>query len=72
MHILPRIPGTVRDTISPRVEAEIKEKVQHLANMYNCSKSFVINTILAEALGIKVRAHYYDYKKVVRRTKKSA
>ena len=74
MRILPRIPGTSRETVSPRVEAEIKEKLNHLMKMYDCSRSFVVNTILAEYLNIKLKhgMRYYDYRKTVKRVKKSA
>jgi len=74
MKILPRIPGTTRETVSPRVESEIKEKLNHLMKMHDCSRSFVVNTILAEYLNIKLRhgMRFYDYRKVTRKIKKSA
>ena len=64
--ILPRITGTERDKLYPRVEREIDEQVEHLARMHNCSKSFVVNTILADAFGIGVKERYYDERKVTR------
>jgi hypothetical protein len=72
MRILPRIPGTTRETVSPRVEAEIKEKLNYLMKMHDCSRSFVVNTILAEYLNIKLKARFYDYRKTSRKLKKSA
>jgi len=38
---------------------EIYSKVRQLAREYNCSRSFVIATILAEGLGIKKQEKYY-------------
>jgi len=69
---LPRLPGTSRDVAITRVEHEIEAELDYLAKLHNCSRSFVMNTILANALNIKVKARYYDYTKVARRIKKTA
>ena len=70
--ILPRIPGTIRNKGYVAAEDEITEKLRFLAKQHNCSVSFVQNTIMAEALNVKVKAHYYDYKNPVRKFKKPA
>lgn len=72
LHILPRIPGTVRDKGYVAMESEIKEKLRAIAKMYNCSISFVQNTIMAEALNVKVPMRYYDYKKAIRKSRKAS
>lgn len=69
---LPRIPGYLRNKAYTSLEDEIEDELRNIAKIYNCSKSFVQNTIIAEALNIKVKAKYYDYKRIVTRTKKSA
>lgn len=71
-YCLPRIPGTVRDKAYAAIESEIKDGLRWLARQHNCSVSFVQNTILADALNIKVPKRYYDFRKVTIRTKKTA
>lgn len=70
-HCLPRIPGTVRDKAYAAIESEIKNGLRELAEMHNCSVSFVQNTILADALGVKVIRRYYDYSTITGRIKKT-
>jgi len=72
MNILPRIPGTVRDKGYVSMESEIKDRLRQIAKTYNCSVSFIQNTIMADALNIKVPKRYYDYKRVVRKFRKTA
>jgi hypothetical protein len=71
-HCLPRIPGTIRDRTFVSVESEIREALRFEAKVNNCSVSFVQNTILADALNIKVPMRYYDIRKVARRVKETA
>jgi hypothetical protein len=66
--ILPKIPGTIRERSHLAIEPEIEQAIRFLARQHNCSFNFVKNTILAEGLGIKVRARYYDFKRPSRRT----
>ena len=72
MHILKPIKGEPRIPNTARLESLIKERIEYLAKVHDCSKSFVTNTILADGLGIKIREHYYDYKRVTRKTKRTA
>lgn len=67
--ILPKILGTIRDRSYVAIEPEITQAIKFLARQHNCSFSMVKNTILAEGLGIKIPARYYDYKKPIRRVK---
>lgn len=69
LRILPRIPGTVRDKTYAAVEPEISQALRWIARQHHCSVSFVKNTILADALNIKVPLRYYDIKKTIRRVK---
>ena len=54
-----RIPGVVREPLPSCVIDEIRERVQKLAIRFNCSKSFVISTLLAEALDIFIEERFY-------------
>jgi hypothetical protein len=71
-HCLPRLPGTIRDTAYAATEREIKDTLKFIARQHNCSVSFVLNTIIADALNIKVPVRYYDYRKVTGKAKKTA
>lgn len=42
------------------VNREIKREVEHIARQFNVSKSFVVNTILAEKLKIRIGEKYYE------------
>jgi hypothetical protein len=54
-----RIPGQTREALPSCVVEVIRERVQRLAIRYNCSKSFVIATLLAEALNIYTEEKFY-------------
>lgn len=47
-----------RKTISPRVLFEIRSAVEKEATRHDCSMSFVIAVILANAFGIKKQEQY--------------
>lgn len=66
MVIQPRVTGSERKRMESRFIAEIKETIDAIAAMYNCSKSFVIATLIADALGIKEQVRYYDVTKRVK------
>ena len=61
-----------RKQISSAVLYQIRNKVETLAERFDCSKSFVINTILAESLNIYIEEKYNDYPKAARNSKRSA
>jgi hypothetical protein len=42
------------------IEPRIDDKIMQLAARFDCSKSFVSNTLLAKALNISVEEHYDD------------
>lgn len=71
-HRLKPIKGEPRLRGYNRIEEAIKARITYLAEKHDCSESFVQNTILADALGIKVREHYYDYRRITRTTKRTA
>lgn len=52
-----------RENLTGKVEAKVRQRVATLAIRYNCSKSFVTNTLLAEILDIKPEETIYDVKK---------
>lgn len=52
-----------REPISAGTLGIIKRRVQALANEHDCSKSFVINTILADRLDVELEERYYDIRK---------
>lgn len=60
MIIQPR--GYDRESLSAALMVEIKRRVEIIAARYNCSKSFVIATILADALNIEGQPNYATYK----------
>lgn len=60
-----------RQRLYAGVVSQIENKIESLARQHDCSKSFVTNTILAEALNIKIEERYYDYKDV-RKIKRTA
>ena len=51
-----------RKQISSRVEDRIRNRVERDSIRYNCSKSFVINTILASFYNIVIEEHYDEHK----------
>lgn len=51
-----------REPISAGTIAAIKRKISNLAIQHDCSKSFVINTILADALNVNLEEKYYDFR----------
>jgi len=71
-HRLPILPGTIRDVAYIRVEGEILDALRYEARAHNTSISFVGNTIFADAFGVKVKAKYYDYRKAIKRVRKTA
>ena len=58
MRIQKRVIGG-RKPLPACVIKEIKHKIESLAHQFKVSKSFVISTLLAEALKIKVDEKYY-------------
>jgi hypothetical protein len=48
----------------------IDREVVRLANKYDCSKSWVIATILAEATGVSQQDKYYEIERSIRRLKR--
>jgi len=64
--------GYKRDKLYSAVLEQIKAKIARIAEQHDCSKSFVTNTILAEALRIKIDEVYYEDRKYRRKLKKSA
>lgn len=71
MKIQPRISGSERRRMESRFISEIKETIDSIAAMYNCSKSFVIATLVADALGIKEQVRYYNVAKRVKSKSRS-
>lgn len=61
MNIQPR--GFKRESCSAALMLEIKRKIEQIAAMHNCSKSFVIATLLADSLNIKNQVKYYEITK---------
>lgn len=68
MIIQPR--GFKRESLTATSLIEIKRKVEQLAAMHNCSKSFVISTLLAKILNIKGQPDYVTYKSIPNGTRK--
>jgi hypothetical protein len=64
--------GYRRDRLYSAVLEQIGTKIQHLADKYDCSKSFVTNTLLAEKLNIKLDEVFYESGKNVRKVKRTA
>lgn len=52
------IRNSKRDRLSPYVIKEIKQSVKLCAKQYNCSQSFVIAVILADAFKIEKQELY--------------
>ena len=48
-----------RRDVSAGVTKEINRRIEQTAAKFDCSKSFVVNTMLAEAFGIAVTEVYY-------------
>lgn len=63
MIIQPR--GFKREPLSATLMLEIKEKITKIATKYDVSRSFVIATLLAEALNIKGQPNYETYQPVI-------
>jgi predicted nucleic acid-binding protein len=59
MRIQKRVRGG-RKPLPATVLREIREKIEQLARRHKVSKSFVIATILAEALHVKSQEKYYE------------
>ena len=59
MRIQPRTKEPKKQ-VSARTIRRVSEKIESTARKFNCSKSFVINTMLADAFGIKVEWRYDD------------
>jgi hypothetical protein len=60
MKILKAIKGG-RRPITSRTEKELKTLIRNEADKYNCSMSFVVNTVLNEYFNIKHKGEkYYD------------
>lgn len=66
MRIQPRIKN--RKDIHSGVTKEINRKIENLALRFDCSKSFVTNTLLADALGIELE-YRYDRREATRKAK---
>jgi len=49
-----------RESLASGVIREVERSVTHLARQHNCSKSFVISTILADTFGIDLGEAYYE------------
>ena len=60
-----------REKLYAGVLNQVESKIGSIARQHDCSKSFVTNTILAEALNVKIEERYYDYKNV-RKVKRPA
>ena len=69
MIIQPR--GFHRKTTSAGLIDSIRKHVEQAAAMYNCSKSYVIATILSDAFGIEEQTKYYDIKRDERKSNKA-
>ena len=52
--IHPRTPGVIRDAIWAKVDDRIKDAVRIHSTEYNCSMSWLVDTLLADALRIKL------------------
>lgn len=61
-----------REKIYSGTLQQIKDKIQALADRHDCSKSFVINTILADAVNVKLEDRYDDYRKDAGKSHKRA
>lgn len=57
-HIQPRIKGVIRRRLSPYVLDEIDERINTISQRYNVKPSWVVATILADALGVKKQIPY--------------
>jgi hypothetical protein len=66
----PRVKGR-RDALGSAVLHRIRAAVQHEADRFGCSKSFVVATILGGHFGINEQADYAE-SGVVRRIQKRA
>ena len=53
----------VREQVSSRMIDSIKRAVKSVAAKHNCSVSYVIATIMADAFGIKEQPKYYEHVK---------
>lgn len=51
-----------RKQVGSRVEREIERRVIQDARSHDCSKSFVVNTILAMYYKVKVEEKFNEYK----------
>ena len=49
-----------RKSLPACVISKIKERIEAIAWKHRVSKSFVINTLLADKLNIHIEEHYYD------------
>jgi hypothetical protein len=65
--------GFKRRTTSAGLIDVIRKRVEQAAAMYNCSKSFVIATLLADAFGIsnEEQAKYYELERTSKRINKA-
>jgi hypothetical protein len=52
--------GLVRQSLSGYVEQNIKYRIRSVAVKADCSMRLVINTLLADALGITAEDKYYE------------
>jgi hypothetical protein len=59
-----------RDIVKGYTIARIRSKIEDLAAIHDCSQSFVVDTLLADQLGIKLEERYDEIRKDVRRTRK--
>ena len=57
-----------RKRLSPAVLKKVAEIIERLAIQHDVSKSFVVSTILADALNIE-QEKYYDQRKATRKSK---
>jgi hypothetical protein len=60
-----------RKFISAGTTAQIRHRIESLARQFDCSKSFVTNTLLADKLGIEIEERYYDEGRAAFRTVKT-
>ena len=70
MRIQSRVRG--RRDVHSGVTKEIARRIEHTAARFNCSKSFVVNTMLGEALGIDMGEVYYrpkEFSKILEESK---
>ena len=69
MNIQPKDP--TRKQLGAGMIQAIRRAVEIVATRNNCSKSFVISTILADVFGIKEQSRYYDLKRNERKLDKA-